>query len=139
MIKIIIIVLFILWILSYIRFRHKMKYFTLMADYLQAVVMKQPTTEHLLRFSSALIEIQRYKDAYDILEKVSLSYPNHPQMERIKMNMEFCTKPIPGVNSPKNYSKSWLHNFIVVRLGRRRYIFLTEEDHLTTSSLMRNT
>ena len=137
MITIIVLIILGFWIWSYVKFKRKMKYFSVMASYLKNVVDSNPTPENELRLSGALIELQRYKDAHAIMEKVIRQCPNHYNMEHIKLNMEFCENPIPGVNELKNFNRSWWHNFLLVRLGKRRYIFLSEEDYLRTNSIIR--
>ena len=137
MTKIIILILLGLWIWSYVKFKRKMKYYTVMTTYLQKVVDNDPSPENALRLSGALIEIQHYKDAYSILERLLLLCPYHPNTEQMKINLEFCKNPVPGTHQPKNFNHSWCHNFLLVRLGKRRYNFLSEEDYLRTNSIMR--
>ena len=137
MAKIIFLILLGLWIWSYVKFKRKMKYFTVMTDYLQKVVDNDPNPENALRLSGALIEIQHYKDAFFILDGLIRQYPYHQNIEQMKINLEFCKNPVPGTHQPKNFNHSWWHNFLLVRLGRRRYNFLSEEDYLRTNSIMR--
>ena len=135
---ILIIVLAVMWLWSYIKFRRKMKYFSVMVGYLIRQVEIMPRPDVKLRLACALTEIQKYKDAYDIYSEL-LSTGNYiPNRDQAKVNMEFCSSPIPGINSPKNLRWSWWHNFVLFRLGRRRYNFLTEEDYLATNSILRN-
>lgn len=96
-----------------------------------------PSVEILLRLSSAFIEIQHYKDACEILEDVAAEYPNHFQMDKIAANIKFCKNPCPGVKTLKNFNESWLHNFVLVRLGNRRFNFLSDDDLLEVNSLIR--
>lgn len=140
---IVIILLFAIWCYSYIKFRRKQKYFSVMVVYLSQELQRSPsqqdTANLLLRLSSAFIEIQHYKDAYDIYEQ--LLRPNlytGEMKERIVMNKDFCSNPFPGSKGPKNHNHSYWHNFILVRLGKRRYNFLTENDYLMTNSIIRN-
>lgn len=92
----------------------------------------------MLRLSSAFIEIQHYKDAYELYE--ILMKTNLPNIDKgkLKENMDFCNKPIPGCSKLKNHNGSFWHNFILVRLGKRRFNYLTEEDFLQTNSIIRN-
>lgn len=138
MITILLIFIALMWIWSYVKFRRKMKYFTMMAAYLQSVVSSNPSLYNRLRFSSALIETQQYKEAYNIYTQLLKEGMNIPNKEQILLNIEFCKNPVPGVSSPKNFNFSWWHNFVLVRLGKRRYNFLTEEDYLKTNSILRN-
>lgn len=126
-----------MWVWSYVKFRRKMKYFTMMAAYLENEVKTDPSPSNKLRFASALIQTQQYKDAYNIYTKLLQDYSYLPNKEGIQQNIEFCKNPVPGTSSPKNFNFSWWHNFLLVRLGKCRYNFLTEEDYLKTNSIMR--
>ena len=130
-------IIIVLFVISFVRFKQKMKYFGVVVAFLQQKASVFPSVEVMLSLSSALIEIQRYKDACDILESVASEYPNHPQMDKVNANIMFCKNPCPGVNSLKNFNESWLHNFILVRLGNRRFNFLTEDDLLSVNSFIR--
>ena len=135
---IILAILFFLWLFSYIKFKKQMKYFNVMASSLLIMSKEDSNPQVLLRYASALMMIQHYKDAYEVFDNV-VKIQGYPfDLDRIQMNMEFCKSPVPGAKGPKNYNSSWLHNFILRRLGKRRYLFLTEEDHLRTNSIMRH-
>lgn len=134
---IVIIIILALWAWSYFKFKQKMQYFSVMSLYLQKVVDDNPSPDNWMRLSYALCEIQRYRDAYGILQKLISDYPLHPNKEQMRLNLEFCKNPVPGINNPKNFNQSWWHNFLLVRFGKRRYNFLTEEDYLRTNSIMR--
>jgi hypothetical protein len=126
-----------LFVRSFIKFKQKMKYFGVAVALLQQKASIFPSVEIMLSLSSALIEIQHYKDACDILESVASEYPNHPQMDKVNANIKFCKNPCPGVNTLKNFNESWLHNFVLVRLGNRRFNFLSESDMLDVNSTIR--
>ena len=134
---IIIAIIIFLFVKSYVKFKRKMKYFGVVAAYLHDKANTTPSVEILLRLSSAFIEIQHYKDACEILEDVAAEYPNHFQMDKIAANIKFCKKPCPGVKTLKNFNESWLHNFVLVRLGNRRFNFLSDDDLLEVNSLIR--
>ena len=134
---IIIVVILVMWIWSFIKFKRKMKYFSVMNAYLQEVVQSSPTPENFMRLAGSFIEIQHYKDAYDIIDGLLSKCKFHPNMEQLRITQEFCKNPVPGTNKPKNFNQSWLHNFLLVRLGKRRYNFLTADDYLKTNSIMR--
>lgn len=114
-----------------------MHYFSVMTDYLQKKVREQPTIDNLKSLSAALMEIQQYRDSHNILERILQLYPSDIDKDKLKINMEFCKNPVPGINTLKNLNHSWLHNFVLVRLGKRRYNFLREDDYLTTNSIIR--
>ncbi len=133
-----IIILAVIWIWSYMKFKRKMRYFSVMTASLKSQVSSLPTPDLKLRLASALTEIQHYKDAYDIYSELLSSGSFFPNRVEVKENMAFCKSPVPGINAPKNIKFGWWHNFILIRLGRRRYNFLTEEDYLKTNSIIRN-
>lgn len=137
MVYILLFIILAVFIRSYLRFRGKMKYFTAMTYLLQQQLLLNSTPEVLLSLSSALIEIQKYKDAWTVYNQLlkngySGNFRNH-----IQQNMEFCKHPIPGINVQKNFNGSYWMNFLLIRLGNRRYSFLTEQDHLMTQAFFR--
>ncbi|MCR5456061.1 MAG: hypothetical protein K6F33_13840 [Bacteroidales bacterium] len=130
-------IIVLLFVRSFVNFKRRMKYFGVAAAYLQTRAGEYPTASTLLSLSAALIEIQHYKDACEILEGVAAEYPNHPQLDKIEANVAFCKHPCPGVNTLKNFNENWFHNFVLVRLGNRRFNFLSEDDLLAVNSLIR--
>lgn len=135
---IIIILIVFVWLLSFVKFKRKMKYFSVMVAYLQSIVRDEPSPDNLMRLSSALCKIQHYKDASAILERLIDDCRDNSTRERLRTNLEFCKNPVPGTHQPKNFNQSWWHNFILARLGKRRHNFLTEDDFLQTNAIMRN-
>lgn len=131
------IVLLLIWGYSYFRFRQKMSYFSVMHDYLSTIAKDNPTRENMLRLSGACIMIQHYKDALELYQKILSEYPTPIDKDKIDANIAFCNNPVPGVHKPKNFNKSWWHNFVLVRLGKKRYSFLTQEDYTATEALIR--
>lgn len=113
-------------------------YYKVMVGYLEADLRNSPSRDKMFRLSSALIHIQQYRDAYDILVQISNEIKSADEEEKIKANIEFCKNPVPGLSQPKNLYHSYWHNFLLVRLGKRRYEFLTEQDYLRTNSIQRN-
>lgn len=127
-----------MWVFSYIKFRKKMNYFKVVLQCLLERVNRDPSNYQLqLRLASALTQLQQYKDAYEIYNNLLARGNFIPDTDTIKINMEFCKNPTLGA-SLKNYNGSWLHNFLLKRLGKRRCSFLTEEDYLLANSKMRN-
>lgn len=134
----IVILIIVFWLYNYIKFRRMNNYYKVMVGYLEADLRNSPSRDKMLRLSSALIHIQQYRDAYDILVQVSNEIKSTDEEEKIKANIEFCKNPLPGLSQPKNLNHSYWHNFLLVRLGKRRYEFLTEQDYLRTNSIQRN-
>lgn len=93
----------------------------------------------LLGLASAYMQVQKYRDAYAIYEQLCAKglgrAPSY--REAIRVNMEFCKHPVPGSNGPKNYNKSWWHNFVLLRMGSRRQLHFSEDDMLEAESLIR--
>lgn len=141
MIYLIILLAFIIWLYNYVRFCRDYKYFQVMVNYLNDKIKHSQDADaytSLLSLSSALMKIQHYDDAYNILHLVLLKYPNTPDKDKILMNMDFCKNPIPCVHKLKNYNHSYWHKFVLTRLGKKRYYFITEQDLLKTNSILRN-
>lgn len=126
------------WLYSYVKFRRMNSYYKLMVDYLTMEVKRFPNRDNLLRLSSALIHIQQYRDAYEILVQLDNEGVNSDEGQKIRANIEFCKSPVPGICNPKNLNHSYWHNFLLVRLGNIRYNFITDEDYLITNSIQRN-
>lgn len=134
----IIIAVVLFWGYNYYRFHDKYTYFKLMAGYLQALSEQSSDYKIKLRLSSALIQIQHYKDAYELLKEVKDMDIIVSEGNMINLNMDFCQHPLPGVNTLKNYHHDYWHHFFLFRFGRSRFNFLTDEDYLPTNSLRRN-
>ena len=126
------------WIYNYFKFRRMNSYYKVMVGYLAMEVRNASSRDLMLRLSSALIHIQHYRDAYEILVNQSNGYISPDEEQKIRANMEFCKNPVPGLSEAKNLNHSYWHNFLLVRLGKRRYDFLTEQDYLMTNSIQRN-
>ena len=125
------------WIYNYFKFRRMNSYYKVMVSYLIMEVQNAPSRDLMLRLSSALIHIQHYRDAYEILIKLSNGCASLDEEQKIRANMEFCKNPVTGLSEAKNLNHSYWHNFLLVRLGKRRYDFLTEQDYLMTNSIQR--
>ena len=138
MIYILLIIVAGMWIWSFVKFRKKVTYFSAMTAMLKRNITPYSDSSSKLRLASALTEIQQYKDASEIYEELLSSGAFVPNRAEIMTNLEFCKSPIPGIKEAKNINYSWWHNFILLRLGRKRFNFLTEEDYLNTNSFLRN-
>lgn len=138
--KIVIAIILILWIYSMFRFSKEQKFFKRVCRYYEYKHRQNPNDVSVsMGLASAYMKTQKYKKAYDIYEKLEskgvAAYPGYG--ESLQANKEFCRKPFPGCNGPKDFNGSWWHNFKLVRLGgRRRYDF--NQDHmLEAESMMR--
>ena len=140
MLAIIIIVLVVIWIYSYIRFRQRNSYFTNMVKYLEHELENSNDIEKgwvMVRLACAYQEIQHYKTAYGLYEKALRMQLININPEDVRGNMKFCMNPVPGVKGLKNFNHSFTHNFILVRLGGRRMNFLCEDDFLQLNNIIR--
>ena len=138
--KLIIAIIAIMWAYSMFKFRSKMKYFNSITRYYEMKHSQNPDDVMIsLGLASAYMQSQKYQKAYRIYEQLCAKgldqTPGYG--EGIRANMEFCRHPVPGSNGPKDYNKSWWHNFKLVRLGGRRQYHFTEDDMLQAESLIR--
>lgn len=133
-----------IWIYSYVSFKKRINYFYHVSEYLNNLYQIEKDDFTLLRLACAYMETQRYKDAYECYQKVNwnqispfdkMKYSFLPE-ETLSMNIHFCEHPVPGVSYPKNFHKSWLHNFVLARLGNRRIHLIIEEDFIHTDELL---
>ena len=134
-----------MWVYSYFRFKSKMHYNYQIVTYLE---MKQASTNDdftLLQLGSAYMEAQLYKSAKNCFETVDLNNISStvkfrlPMVneENIKMDIDFCNKPLPWSHGAKDYKKSWLHNFLLYRLGRSRINLVDPQTILEVNSVIR--
>ena len=138
--KLILVIIAVMWAYSMYKFRRKMKYFSSITKFYEMKHAMNPNDVIItLGLASAYMQIQRYRDAYAIYEQLCAKglgrAPGYG--EAIRANMEFCKCPIPGSKGPKNYNKSWWHNFVLVRLGSRHQFHFSEDDILEAESLIR--
>ena len=142
-------ILFILWLFSYIKFKRTYKEYKLLVIFYK---MRYENTssqffsdrlEVLREYGNALILAQKYKTAEDIYEQAVKIIESQPVLKNtnlareVQINYDFCKSPLPWMKQSKNYSSSWLHNFLLVRFGRRRYMGFSEESQLDYHSWKR--
>lgn len=123
--KIILFAIVLLWLYSYWRFTGKRKYSRKMVMVMENRFMKLRTPQSVLDLACVYMNAQRYKDAYNLFADILNEIPG--QSDNIKMNMEFCTKPLPWSRGLKNHNMSYWHNFMLVRFGARRINLMSEE------------
>lgn len=160
---ILIIFIFFYWLYFYIQFRKRCSYFSHMVEYLTNR-QKHGEEDLSLHLASALIGIQHFKDASEVLQHVLNTYEAHsvnckrviylkemvtnghtaPQLlpiqydiDSIMMTLDFCEHPIPGISKANNYCHNYWLNFLIVRIGRRRCNYLTNDDFIMTDALLR--
>lgn len=138
--KLIIAIIALMWIYSMFKFHRKMKYFNSIMKYYEIKRSTNPDdVMTLMGLASAYMQAQKYQKAYCIYQQLCAKGVDRAAGYRVAIltNMQFCEHPVPGSKGPKDYNKSWLHNFILVRLGGRRQYHFTEDDILNAESLMR--
>ena len=138
MAKLLIFFLVAYWGYNYWKFRRDYRYYTIMAELLKQDIREKPDYVKKMKLSSALIHIQQYASAYELLNEILNSAPYVVNDKNILlMNMEFCKNPIPTLHGPKNLHHSYWHHFVLNRLSKKRYDFLTEDEYLKTNSILR--
>lgn len=138
--KIFIAIIAALWIYSMWKFRNEQKYFSRILRYYEMKHQQNPDDIAIsMGLASAFMKTQQYAKAFNIYRQLEeRGVGNYPAFgESLKYNMEFCRKPIPGCNGPKNFNRSWWHNFKLVRLGARHRFDFMENHLLEANSMMR--
>ena len=137
--KLILFILFCMWIWSYVSFRRKHSVNMIALDVMKARRPEGIDPTYECRLGSAYMEAQQYADAYRCFQSYLSKYGNLPgsTADAVRANIEFCKHPVPGCNGPKNLNGSWWHNFLLVRLGGRRCNMMTQEDGLAINAFLR--
>lgn len=119
------VVLFLVWVYSYWRFTGKRRAYRTMVLVTEARYRKLQTGRCAIDLACAYMNAQRYADAYSMFENVALGFPSVPR--DIKLNMDFCKKPLPWSKGLKNHKMGYWHNFALARLGGRRSNLISQE------------
>lgn len=143
--KLLLFILFCIWIYSYFRFKSKIYYKYQIVTYLETKYTSTKDDFTLLQLGSAYMEVQLYKSAKNCYEKVDLNNISStikfrlPMVneENIKMNIDFCDMPLPWSHGAKDHNKSWLHNFLLYRFGRTRINLVDPQTVLEVNSTIR--
>ena len=133
MLKITFVILFVLWIYSYVRFRKRYSYFMNMVQYLEYKLNHAEDIEKgwvMVRLACAHQEVQHYKTAYTLYEQALQLRLVNVDSRHIYGNMKFCMNPVPDISRLQDFHCSYWHHFILLRLGGRRMNFLTDDDFL---------
>ena len=143
--KLLLFILFCIWIYSYFRFKSKIYYKYQIVTYLETKYTSTKDDFTLLQLGSAYMEVQLYKSAKNCYEKVDLNNISStikfrlPMVneDNIKMDIDFCDKPLPWSHGAKDHTKSWLHNFLLYRFGRTRINLVDPQTVLEVNSTIR--
>lgn len=138
MAKLLIIFLVAYWGYNYWKFRRDYRYYTIMAELLKQDIREKPDYVKKMKLSSALIHIQQYASAYELLNEI-LNYAPYIVKDKniLLTNIEFCKNSTPTLHGPKNLNHSYWHHFILNWLGKKRYELLTGDEYLKTNSILR--
>lgn len=142
--KIILVILGIVFLYSYIKFKRQYKLTLLFAAYMESKCRTlNDDIDALLSLCSAYTDAQLYKKAYDkykdILQTPSLKEQlSGEKLERVRENVRFCDAPLFWSSGARDHVVfRYLHYFFLRRIGRRRYNFIREEDALEFNSALR--
>lgn len=142
-------ILFVLWLFSYIKFKRTYKEYKLLVIFYKMRYENSSSKffsvrlEVLREYGNALILAQKYSAAKDIYEEALKLIETQPVLKNstlareVGINYDFCKSPLPWIKQSKNYNSSWIHNFLLVRFGRRRYIGFGEASQLDYHSWKR--
>lgn len=136
----IIIILAVMWLFSYVKFRKGYKIDKMMCEFTRHRYDSDsgnPMTA--IEYGSALMQCQQYKSALGIFEGVKRRVANastfYPFLD---VNIEFCKKPVPWSSGAKDHrGGSWWHNFQLVRFGGRRQVVISQDTGLAFNSMLR--
>lgn len=135
--KLFLFVLFLFWLYHYWHFTGKRKYIKKLVVVAEHLYDRQPCEQNALELASAYMQAQRYADAYSTFQDVLKKMPGTINKTDIVMNMEFCKKPLPWSSSLKNHNMGYLHNFMLVYLGGRRKVMISQETIFKTDDYLR--
>lgn len=135
--KYIVIILVVMWIFSYVKFRKHYKIDRLMSEFTRQRYQKDPNPQRAVEYASALMQAQQYKSALALFEDIKRqAMPG--QFPFLDANIAFCNKPIPWVSGAVDHNGgSWWHNFQLARFGGRRQVAISQETGLAFNSMLR--
>lgn len=138
--KYVVIILAVMWLFSYVKFRKKYKMDRMMCEFtLQLYNEDSGNPMTAIEYGSALMQAQQYKSALAVFEeikrRVAMASTLYPFLDA---NIEFCKKPLPWSSGVKDHKGcSWWHNFQLVRFGGRRQVAISEQTGLAFNSMVR--
>lgn len=146
--KIVIIILAVMWVFSFIKYKRGYKEDLLLSIFYEAdLIGRQENTqegvEGLWHCATALMLAQQYSRAYDVYHEAAAMIVKNPSLDKddllkhIQVNIKFCRSPFPWVKQPMNHNGSWLHYFLIKGFGNRRYQYFSEESLLNFYSWKR--
>lgn len=133
---IIIIILVVLWLWSYMKFRRNYKMDKMLCAMLEQKYKQMPSPYTECEYASALMLCQQYQSALNLFEDLKRKGLNR-QFSFLDENVKFCMKPLPWSSGAKNHNGSWLHNFLLVRFGGRRMVSISQDTYLEANAMLR--
>lgn len=134
--KYIIIILVVLWVWSFMKFRRKYKMDKMLCTMLEHKYKQMPSPYTECEYASALMLCQQYQSALNLFEDLKRKGLNR-QFSFLDENVKFCMKPLPWSSGAKNHNGSWLHNFLLVRFGGRRMVSISQDTYLEANAMLR--
>lgn len=142
--KIVLIILGVIILISYIRFRFNHSMDLKMIEFLELKCKMNPNdVKPMLSLASAYSNAELYAKARSLYLAIKsssslMSMLNQDKTEKLDLNIRFCEKPLPWSKGAKDHRAfKYIHYFFLKRIGNRRYEFITEEDALEFNSYMR--
>ena len=138
--KYLIIMLVLLWLWNYVKFRKSYKLNRMMCEFTRHRYNEDSSNPmSAIEYGSALMQAQQYKSALVIFERVKGSFSMVTTLYPfLDANVEFCKKPLPWSHGAKDHKNgSWWHNFQLVRFGGRRQVAISQETGLAFNSMLR--
>lgn len=114
----IIIILAVMWLFSYVKFRKRYKMDKTMCEFTHQLYQEDSSNPMTaIEYGSALMQCQQYQSALNVFESVKKRVANASAIYPfLDANIEFCRKPLPWSSGAKDHrGGSWWHNFQLVR------------------------
>lgn len=134
--EIIIIILAVLWLWSYFKFRRNYKMDKMLCALLEHKYRENPNPQTESEYACGLMKCQQYASALKLFEDLKRKGLDR-QLNFLDDNIKFCKKPLPWSSGAKNHNGSWLHNFFLVRFGGRRMVAISQETYLEANAMLR--
>lgn len=133
---IVIAVAVVLWGLSFFRFRQQYSRDRVLCELLKRKYELMPNTLTECEYACGLMLCQQYRSALELFEELKHSGADR-RLSYLDMNIAFCNKPLPWSTGAKNHNGSWLHHFLLVRIGRRRRVAISADSYLEANAVLR--
>ena len=134
---IVILVLFVLWLYSYKKFRRRYAIDKMMCAYIHERYQLNPCPKTAIEYASALMQCQLYYSSLILFEEIKKN-DLFKEYSFLDANIAFCKNPLPWSRGAINHNNgSWRHNFLLVRFGRARRVAISEETALEFNSMLR--